>query len=134
MAKPRNRTTLYRLIEAGQLAHRAFLAPMLKQGLVAGDDVLLLLLAEHKSATVVQLAEETGIPLDALSRHVQRLSDRGLVERKSLALRLTDRGAEVEQWLAAHWAALETLVTHGRKKKQRQALTAELARLADLLG
>ena len=134
MAKPRNRTTLYRLIEAGHLAHRAFLAPMLKQGLQPGDDVLLLILAESKSATLEQLAEETGIPVDVLSRHIQRLSDRDLVERKSPALRLTDRGEQVEQWLAAHWAALETLVTHGQKKQQRKGLKDELARLADLLS
>ena len=133
MAKPRNRSTLYRLIEAGQLAHRAFLAPMRERGLQPGDDALLLILAERK-ATSEELAAEAGVAAERLSPLLQRLIDRGLIERTPTALRLTARGAKVEAWLAAHWASLETLVTHGLGKKQRARLNRQLAEIAELLG
>jgi len=139
MAKPRNRSTLYRLIEAGQLAHRAFLAPMLERGLQPGDDALMLVLAERKGATEADLAADAGVPLAVILPHLQRLTDRDLVERRAVGpellpgVALTDRGARVERLLASHWKALDKLLTADLKKARRKALNRQLAELADLL-
>lgn len=140
MAKPRNRSTLYRLIEAGQLAHRAFLSPILERGLQPGDDALLLILAERRGATETELTGEAGVPPGAFAPHVARLLERDLVTRKAIGpdllpgIALTERGARVEKLLASHWKALDKMLTRGLKKKRRKALNKDLARLADLLS
>jgi hypothetical protein len=51
MSKPSASSTLYRLIEAGQLAHQALLVPLVERGLEAGDDAVLFILAERHGAT-----------------------------------------------------------------------------------
>jgi DNA-binding MarR family transcriptional regulator len=139
MAKPRNRSTLYRLIEAGQLAHRALLAPLMERGLQPGDDALLLILADRKGMTETELAGETGLAPEMLAPHVQRLIDRDLVERRAVGpdllngLGLTDRGVRVERLLASHWKALNKLLTGDLEKGQRKALNKHLRRLSELL-
>jgi DNA-binding MarR family transcriptional regulator len=139
MAKPRNRSTLYRLIEAGQLAHRAFLAPMLERGLQPGDDALMLVLAERNGASEADLAADAGVPVAIVVPHLQRLIDRDLVERRAVGakllpgLALTDRGMRVEKLLASHWKALDKLLTGDLKKRDRKDLNRQLAKLADLL-
>lgn len=139
MAKPRNRSTLYRLIEAGQLAHRALLSPLLDRGLQPGDDALLLVLADRKGMTEAELAAETGVAAELLAPHLQRLIDRDLVERRAVGsdllngLALTRRGARLEHLLASHWKALDKLLTGDLKKGQRKALNKHLSRLSDLL-
>lgn len=139
MAKPRNRSTLYRLIEAGQLAHQALLAPMMERGLQPGDDALLLILADRKGATEAELADETGVTAEALGPHLQRLIERDLVERRAVGpellpgVALTHRGTRVERLLASHWKALDRLLTSDLRKDQRRALKKHLSRLSDLL-
>lgn len=41
MSRPSSRSTLYQLIKAGQLAHRALLLPLSERGLEPGDDAIL---------------------------------------------------------------------------------------------
>ncbi len=57
MAKPSSRSTLYRLIEAGQLAHQALLQPLVERGREPGDDAILFAL-NRTGMTDAALAEE----------------------------------------------------------------------------
>ncbi len=66
MSKPSASSTLYRLIEAGQLAHQALLVPLVERGLEAGDDAMLFVLSSKRGATEDELAAELGMPREAV--------------------------------------------------------------------
>ena len=80
MSKPSSRSTLYRLIQAGQLAHRALLLPLSERGLEPGDDAILFELG-RSGTTEAQLAAELGLSEASLSTRLSRLIERGLVTR-----------------------------------------------------
>jgi len=138
MSKPSARSTLYRLIEAGQLAHKALLVPLLERGLEPGDDALLFALG-RSGMTETDLGAELGLEGEALERRVQRLSERELVARQAVGpqlrpgLALTERGERIKSILAGNWQELENALLGELKKKQRKRLGAELKRFVDLL-
>jgi DNA-binding MarR family transcriptional regulator len=139
MAKPSARSTLYRLIEAGQLAHQALLVPLLERGLEAGDDAVLFVLAARRGATEAQLAEELGLTREAIDLRLARLIGRDLVAHRAVGpelapgLTLTDRGERIRSLLAENWSELENALFGELKKKKRAWLGEALGRFVDLL-
>ena len=139
MSKPSANSTLYRLIEAGQLAHKALLVPLVERGLVAGDDAVLFVLSSKRGATEEQIAEELGLPHDAVIERLRRLMERDLVARRAVGpelapgLALTDRGERIKSLLAENWAELENALFGELKKKTRLWLGETLGRFVDLL-
>jgi DNA-binding MarR family transcriptional regulator len=139
MSKPSANSTLYRLIEAGQLAHQALLVPLLERGLEAGDDAMLFVLSSKRGATEEQLAEELSLPLEAVNDRLARLTERDLVARRAIGpdlapgIALTERGERIRSLLADNWTELENALFGELKKKKRQSLGAALARFVDLL-
>lgn len=138
MSRPSPRSALYRLIQAGQLAHQALLVPVLEKGLEPGDDAVLFVLG-RSGTTEADLANELGLPLDALSLRIERLAERDLVTRQAVGpllepgLALTDRGTRIRNSLADHWAQLEEALLGELKPKQRKRFAAALGRFVDLL-
>lgn len=138
MARPSSRSTLYRLIEAGQLAHQALLQPLLERGLEPGDDAILFELG-RAGTTEMELAAELGLTEVSLSTRLSRLLDRGLVARQAVGpelaagVALTERGARIRNGLADHWAQLEEALMGELKPKQRKKLGERLKRFVDLL-
>jgi DNA-binding MarR family transcriptional regulator len=138
MSKPSARSTLYRLIEAGQLAHKALLVPLLERGLEPGDDAVLFVLG-RAGTTEVELGAELGLEGEALERRVQRLCERELVARQAVGpelqpgLALTERGERIKDILAGNWEELENALLGELKKKQRKRLGDTLKRFVDLL-
>jgi DNA-binding MarR family transcriptional regulator len=138
MSKPSSRSSLYRLIEAGQLAHKAVLVPLLERGLEPGDDAVLFELG-RSGATEADLADELGLPLDALNARLSRLSDRGLVGRQAVGpelapgVALTDRGIRIRNSLTEHWNMLEDALLGELKPKQRKKFSTALKRFVELL-
>ena len=139
MSKPSASSTLYRLIEAGQLAHQALLVPLLERGLEAGDDALLFVLAERRGATEAALANELDLAPEATSERVERLIERDLVARRAIGpdlapgLALTDRGERIRLILAENWTELENALFGELKKKKQKWLAGALQRFVDLL-
>lgn len=135
MPRSRDRTILYRLIAAGQLAHQTLLAPALARGLEPGDDALLYLLAISKPMTEAQFADELGVDPRALAPHLARLIDRALVERRATGpamlptIALTDRGQRLEAFLAKRWTGLEVALLDGMTKPRRKQLNKQLRRI-----
>jgi DNA-binding MarR family transcriptional regulator len=135
----RDRSPLYRLIAAGQLAHRAMLAPALDRGLAAGDETLLYLLATMQSPTAAELAGLTGLSAEALKARLGGLIDRELVVLRATGpdmlpnLRLTARGARLEALLADRWIDLEGALLGELGPRQRKTLGKRLARIINLL-
>jgi DNA-binding MarR family transcriptional regulator len=139
MSKPSANSTLYRLIEAGQLAHQALLVPLAERGLEAGDDAVLFVLGARRGATEAELAEELGLAPEALGVRLDRLLARDLVARQAVGadlspgLRLTDRGERIRRLLAENWTELENALFGELKKKKREWLSEALGRFVTLL-
>ncbi|WP_375451540.1 MarR family winged helix-turn-helix transcriptional regulator [uncultured Devosia sp.] len=138
MSRPSSRSTLYRLIEAGQLAHQALLVPLRERGLEPGDDAVLFELA-RSATTGPALAAQLGLPDDALAPRVERLIERGLVVRQAVGsdltqgLALTERGVRIRNGLADHWTQLEEALMGELKPRQRKKLSDTLKRFVELL-
>jgi DNA-binding MarR family transcriptional regulator len=139
MSKPSASSTLYRLIEAGQLAHQALLVPLVERGLEAGDDAVLFILAERQGATEDALAAELGLAPDAAADRLTRLIERDLVARRAIGpdlapgLALTERGERIRLLLVENWNELENALFGELKKKKQKWLAAALQRFVDLL-
>ncbi len=107
MSKTKARSILYRLIESGQLIHKALLVPLLERGLEPGDDAVLFMLHDTLGASEEALAEEIGIPFEALMPRLERLMERDLISRQAIGadlspgLALTERGERIREVLAA---------------------------------
>jgi DNA-binding MarR family transcriptional regulator len=130
---------LYRLIEAGQLAHKALLVPLRERGLEPGDDAVLFELG-RSGMTEAALADELGLPLEMLGTRLDRLIERGLITRQAVGsellpgVALTDRGVRIRNGLAEHWAQLEEALLGELRPKQRKKLGDWLKRFVDLLS
>lgn len=139
MTKPEARSTLYRLIEAGQLAHKALLVPLLDRGLEAGDDAVIFVLHTELGASEAALAEHLGLEPEALQPRLQRLIERDIVARQAIGpdltegLALTERGARIREVLAANWEQLEEALFADLDNKKRKGLTKALKRFVELL-
>lgn len=138
MSRPSSRSTLYRLIEAGQLAHKSLLLPVLEKGLEPGDDAVLFELG-RAGTTEPELAAKLGLPEAALAPRLARLIERGLVVRQAVGpelapgVALTERGVRIRNSLADHWSQLEEALMGELKPGQRKKLAARLGRFVDLL-
>jgi DNA-binding MarR family transcriptional regulator len=138
MSKPSSRSTLYRLIEAGQLAHKALLVPLIEKGLEPGDDAVLFVLG-RSGTTETALAEELGLPVDHLATRLERLAERDLITRQAVGpelepgIALTERGLRIRNNLADHWTQLEEALLGELKSKHRKRFAEVLGRFVDLL-
>jgi len=139
MTKPEARSTLYRLIEAGQLAHKALLVPLLDRGLEPGDDAVIFVLHAELGANEDRLAAELGIGTDILQPRLERLIERDIIARQAIGpelapgLALTERGARIREVLAANWEQLEEALFADLTDKKRKSLSKALKRFVDLL-
>jgi DNA-binding MarR family transcriptional regulator len=131
MTKPSDKSTLYRLIDAGLLARQALLEPLLERGLEPGDDAVLLSLGPEPCDRA-RLAIALGGDGAALARRVARLVGRGLVAESpgdAAGLALTERGEHVRAVLAANWLEAESSLLAPLDRKQRKALDRLLKRI-----
>jgi DNA-binding MarR family transcriptional regulator len=139
MSKTKARSTLYRLIEAGQLTHKALLVPLLERGLEPGDDAVLFVLHDRLGASEEELAVEIGITFEALEPRLNRLVERDLVTRQATGpelvpgLALTERGARIREVLAGAWSELEEALLGELGSKERKKLNKQLGRFVELL-
>ncbi|WP_196260887.1 hypothetical protein [Pelagibacterium limicola] len=139
MSKNPSASTLYRLIEAGHLARQALLAPLTARGLEAGDDAVLLGLAEAGGETVDALAEFTGLDAEALDAILRRLEDKALLLRLAVGpemeagARLSQQGHLVRQAIEEHWRHLEATLAQDLGEKRHRHLRKGLKRIIALL-
>jgi DNA-binding MarR family transcriptional regulator len=138
MVKPSANSTLYCLIEAGQLARKSLLVPLLERGLEPGDDAVLFVLGPT-GMTPNQLSGEVGETGAAFEGRIARLVDRGLVVRQAVGseltpgLALTERGDRIRATLADNWAELENALLGELTPKRTKRLRKTLKRFVDLL-
>jgi DNA-binding MarR family transcriptional regulator len=129
---------LYRLIEAGQLAHKALLVPLRERGLEPGDDAVLFLLA-RAGTSQGELATQLGVEPEHLQARLERLLERDLIRHQAVGpqltpgIALTERGTRIRDALAEHWSELEEALLGDYKKKRRKSLGEMLGRFVELL-
>lgn len=134
MGKPRIRSVLYRLIEAGQLARQALLVPLQARGLEPGDDAVLFLLRDPVGASVPEVSAALGTSTAALEERLRRLTARGLVERRPAGVVLTAEGERLHELLTDNWDQLEHALLGDMPKKRRRHLRKGLERVVGLLS
>ncbi len=140
MAHDLSQTTLYRLIEAGQLARHTLLRPLEGLGLAAGDDAIILALPKSEVFSNGMLCAATGLDAASLQVRLERLVSLGMVSRVALegemapGIALTQKGSEVRKKLCAHWQELEHALMGELKPKQQRRLEAIMTRFANLLA
>ena len=139
MSKAQAKSTLYRLIEAGQRVHQALLVPLRDRGLEPGDDALLFVLRDGNGATEAELTAQTGLDAEALQTRLTRLSERDLIVRRAIGpllepgFALTERGERLHAVLEGNWQELENALLGELDKKQRKRFSATLKRFLTLL-
>ncbi len=140
MGKPKARSILYQLIEAGQLARKALLVPLVERGLEPGDDAVLFLLRRgDRAATEADLLAALGVERGILEPRLLRLKDHDLIDRRAIGpdlapgLALTDRGERIRELLVGHWSMLEEALLADVNRKDRKVLRKALARMVELL-
>lgn len=139
MGKPKARSILYRLIEAGQLGRRALLVPLVERGLEPGDDAILFLLHEQPDSTEPDVAVALGLDAEAARARIARLVERDLIVCRPADgtdapfLALTPRGERIRQVLAENWDGLEEALLGSLGKKERKMLRNTLGHFADYL-
>ncbi len=133
-------STLYHLIEAGQLARLTLLRPLTEYGLHAGDDALILAMKKHKKISDNQICHMTGLTPETLQPRLDRLIALGMIERKTLGTELTPgskmtkKGLSIRKKLIIHWRELEDALMHDLSHKSKNQLRHTLKRFADLLS
>lgn len=139
MSRSATGSTLYRLIQAGHLARQALLAPLATRGLEAGDDAILLGLADAGGVAMEALTEFTGLDHDQLGPRLARLEDRGLLLRLAVGpemepgARLSQQGHQMRQAIEEHWAQLEQTIAQDLGDKRHKHLRKGLKRIVALL-
>jgi DNA-binding MarR family transcriptional regulator len=140
MSKSAAGSTLYRLIEAGQLARQALLAPLAARGLEAGDDAVLLGLSDPAGATMAALVEFTGLAPDHLDARLARLEDRDVLLRLAVGpemepgARLSQQGHAMRRAIEEHWAHLDETIAQDLGEKRHRHLRKGLKRIVGMLG
>ncbi len=140
MQKAIEKTTLYKLINAGHLARQTMLVPLIELGLSAGDDAILFALIDPKGASTKDIGQITGLGSLALKARLDRLEKFGLLKQdkqKNAEVQnicLSKKGFEVCDILIANWQQLDDVLIGELNPKKRKNLKKTLRRFIKLLS
>ncbi len=140
MQKAIEKTTLYKLINAGHLARQTMLVPLFELGLTAGDDAILFALNEPNGVSVFELSQITGLNNKALEIRLNKLEKfKLLTQEKQISetadiIKLTTKGVEVCDILIANWQQLDDALIGELSAKKRKSLKNILKRFVKLLS
>lgn len=134
------KTTVYQLIEAGQMARAALARPLSSLGLEMGDDAVIFALSRDTSMSDSELSALTGLGLPQLLPRLERLIRLDLIiradamETGAAGSRLTERGADLRKKLLKNWKELDEALLGDIKPKQAKKLKKTLSRFTELLS
>ncbi|VAW20038.1 hypothetical protein MNBD_ALPHA11-684 [hydrothermal vent metagenome] len=139
MAKKVNSSTLYHLIEAGQLARLTLQRPLQGMGIYSGDDAIILALKGKKTLSDKQLCARTGLNDHTLQLRTNRLISLSLITRdfsgtNGLAnTKLTKKGRKLRKNLVAQWRQLQEALMDDLNAEEKKILRKTLKRFSNLL-
>ncbi len=142
MAKARKGSVTAQIQSAARLARTELAARLLAHGFYAGQDQIMLALAEEDGLTPGQLALKLGVRPPTVTKTINRLAAQGFVEKGSsesdarvahVSLTETGRGAIAE--ITKSVKRTEKSALRGLDKKERKTLLKLLRRVeANLAG
>lgn len=126
MARHKFRSTLLRLVEAGQLTRLALVTPLRERGLEPGDDIVLSEVAAQSGRDGTALAEALGLAAEDLQPMLDRLAARDLLTMENEGVALTERGTRLNEALTTAASGIEAHLLAGLDHKHRKSLDRSL--------
>jgi DNA-binding MarR family transcriptional regulator len=136
MSKTKRGNVLNRLQTAARLTRTALAARLIAHGFYAGQDQVMIALAEEDGLTPGALSERLGVRPPTVTKTVSRLQAQGMVEKRASAndqrqanIHLTERGSEAIKAIEKALRKTEKLAFKGLDKKEQKHLAKLLARV-----
>ena len=136
MAKSDRSTAMTRLQSAARLSRPALAARLLDHGFYAGQDQIMLALAELDGQTPGQLASKLGVRPPTITKTINRLQSQGVLDKRASEedarqahIFLTERGRDAIRSIEKSVRKTEKLALKGLDKKEQKALAKLLARI-----
>ncbi|MFG3266422.1 MarR family winged helix-turn-helix transcriptional regulator [Streptomyces bobili] len=109
-------------------AHRGYAAAMLRDmNLHPGQELLLMHLFDREGQTQSELLEAVGLDHSTVSKSLRRMQEAGLLtrepaqhDRRAMVVKLTDKGRDMKEPIAAMWKTLEEASVHNLSKAQAE--------------
>ena len=141
MAKSGKTSASARLQSAARLSRTALAARLLQHGFYAGQDQIMLALAESDGLTPGGLARRIGVRPPTITKTINRLQGQGFVERRASEsdsrqahIWLTEAGSEAIRSIEKALRKTDRQVVKGLDKKELKQLIRLLSRIeANLL-
>jgi len=142
MAKTGKGSAIARLQSTARLSRTALAARLLQHGFYAGQDQIMLSLAERDGQTPGALASRLGVRPPTITKTINRLQGQGFVERRASEsdsrqahIFLTEAGSEAIRSIEKALRKTEKQAVRGLDKKELKQLLKLLARVeANLSG
>ncbi len=136
MAKGARKAVIGRLQGAARQARTALAARLLQHGFYAGQDQIMLALADMDGQTPGSLAQRLGVRPPTITKTINRLQAQGFVERRSndadsrqANVFLTPAGLDAIKAIEKSLRRTEKQALRGLDKKEQKALARMLARI-----
>lgn len=127
---------LGRLQSAARLSRTALAEQLMRQGLYAGQDKIMLALGQENGQTPSQLAQKLGVRPPTVTKTINRLAAQGFLEKRGSEtdarrahVFLTENGAEAIRSIERSVRRTEKQALKTLDKKDQKALAKLLARI-----
>lgn len=142
MAKAAKSITMSRLHSAARLARTSLAGRLLAHGFYAGQDQIMIALAQEDGQTPGQLAGRLGVRPPTITKTINRLQAQGFLDKKAsdsdarqAHVHLTDAGREMIRSIEKCLRKTEKQALKGLDKKEQKSLSKLLGRIeANLSG
>jgi len=136
MAKSGKTSAAVRLQSVARLSRTALAARLLQHGFYAGQDQIMLALAETDGLTPGNLAQRLGVRPPTITKTINRLQGQGFVERRASEndsrqahIWLTETGSEAIRGIEKAVRKTDKQLVKGLDKKELKQLMKLLARV-----
>ena len=127
-----------RIALLGRLEKSNFNRAVAAEGLFSGQHRIIMMLKREKSATISEIAEETGTAPATVSVSIKRMEKAGFVAKKVSSkdarrteIYLTKKGEKAPEHIKAKLDAEEKILTNGLSEEEVLALSDILDKLID---
>jgi DNA-binding MarR family transcriptional regulator len=141
MSKGTRRAVIGRLQGAARQARTSLASRLLQHGFYAGQDQIMLALADGDGQTPGALATQLGVRPPTITKTINRLQTQGFVERRASEadsrqanVFLTETGRDAIKAIEKSIRRTEKQALKGVDKKEQKALAKLLARIEANLG
>lgn len=137
MAKADKGATIGQLQAVARLSRTALAERLLETGLYAGQDKIMLALAQENGQTPGQLAALLGVRPPTITKTINRLTNQGFLEKRvsqndgrRAHVHLTSTGEQAIRSIEKSLRKTEKLALRGIDKKEQKILSRLLSRIA----